>query len=146
MVIQSNRLDENNLPFIQESFTNNIVKLKSFIHNNIYADQTASNILENIIKESFDPFNVELEMDRHFKTINLKLKKTNIKKIINDETAEKYNSISRMILQIFFSNEYIQELLKQYNDPFKYNLQNESFLNLLFNVTIISDNLIKIYL
>lgn len=141
-------MERNKLPFIQEDFTNNIKDLKSFIHANIYTDDSCINLLHSIIDDVLKPFNTEFMMDKFYKVINIKLKKTNIKKVLNDNNINQYTDLIVEILNIFFSNQIIINKLMVCNNGFKWNIINgdKEFMKLLFNITEISDNIIRVYL
>ena len=140
-------MERNKLPFIQEDF-NNIKELKSFIHTNIYTDDSCINLLHSIIDNVLKPFNTEFMMDKFYKVINIKLKKTNIKKVLNDNNINQYTDLIVEILNQFFSNQIIINKLMLCNNEFKWNIINgdKEFMKLLFNITEISDNIIRVYL
>lgn len=126
------------IPFINEAFTEQIKDLKIFIHNNIYSDNKAIEILKTIIGYFKDIETVNLEMDGQYKTIIISF---------NDRTnGSYYDGLISFILQSLFSDSYIQELLKQCENQYKYSLTDLDFLKLLFNITILPDNTIKVFL
>lgn len=132
-------METNNIrlvPFISESFTEQIKNLKIFLHNNVYTNEVAMNTLRDIIQYNNKIKTLNLEMDKHYKTITLTF----------EEIDETYEMAILNLLQTFFSDLYIQELLKSCENQFKYSLTDINFLKLMFNATKLSDNVVKIFL
>ena len=105
-----------------------------------------------MINKTLDPFNIEMDNDFYYKTLNIKLKKTNIKKITDNlpyynACDNKYYSLfANYIFIDFFKNPYIISKMENYKGSFKLSLNNPEFLTLLFNITILWDNMIVLYL
>ena len=117
----------NKLPFIDEKFTNECKEFLVFIHNNIYSDNTAMQMLQQEIINSINPSNINFLMNGRFKTISLEFK-NNINFDPFVTTAE--------ILKRFFNQPYIQTILSSCKCKAKYCINDYTYLNLLFNITI----------
>lgn len=143
--------EPNRLPFTSEIFTKNIVNIKKFLHENIYNDPNCINILKGIIEEKLDPFFVTYIMETNGnRNFSIKLKKTNIKKLLNENihtTCMKYSDmVSKCIYTEFFNNPYVKNKLNNCTNSFILSLNDPSFIELLFSINILSDNYLIIYL
>ena len=147
-----NSIIDGKVPFVSESFINNITDLKTYIYDNVYNDPKCIEILIDMINKTLDPFNIEMDNDFYYKTLNIKLKKTNIKKITDNlpyynACDNKYYSLfANYIFIDFFKNPYVISKMENYKGSFKLSLNNPEFLTLLFNITILWDNMIVLYL
>ena len=147
-----NSIIDGKLQFVSENFINNITDLKTYIYDNVYNDPKCIEILIDMINKTLDPFNIEMDNDFYYKTLNIKLKKTNTKKITEslpyyNACDNKYYSLfANYIFTDFFKDPYIISKMENYKDSFKLSLSNPEFLVLLFNITILWDNMIVLYL
>lgn len=141
---------ENRLPFIEEGFTKQFEELKIFVHDTIYMDDGCINLLYDIIKTRLEPFNIDFVMDNYYKVISLKLKKTNMKKIQNNNDDEvKCMNIIVEIFTEFFMNPIVNSKLRLTSNPLANEIAagNKQFIKLMFNVLQLhNENLIRIYL
>lgn len=140
---------ENRLPFIEEGFTKQFEELKIFVHDNIYMNEGCINLLYHIIKTKLEPFNIDFVMDNYYKVISLKLKKTNMKKIQNDDEEVRCMSIIVDIFTEFFMSPIVNEKLLLTSNPLAKEVAagNKQFIKLMFNILQLhNENLIRIYL
>ena len=140
---------ENRLPFIEEGFTKQFEELKIFVHDNIYMDDACIDLLYSIIKTKLEPFNIDFVMDNYYKVISLKLKKTNMKKIQNDDEEVRCMSIIVDIFTEFFMTSIVNSKLLLTSNPLAKEVAagNKQFIKLMFNVLQLhNENLIRIYL
>lgn len=128
---------ENKLPFIDERFTDECKKFLIFIHNNIYSDDTAMKILEQEIVNTLNPLNINFLMNGRFKTISLEFE--------NDINFDPFSTTSD-ILKRFFNQPYVQNILSSCKCKAKYCINDNTYLNLLFNITNFSSKDFTIYL
>ena len=94
-----NSIIDGKVPFVSESFINNITDLKTYIYDNVYNDPKCIEILIDMINKTLDPFNIEMDNDFYYKTLNIKLKKTNIKKITDN--LPYYNACDNKYYSLF---------------------------------------------
>lgn len=142
-------MENNRLPFIQEGFTKQLEELKIFVHDNIYMNDACINLLYNIIKSKLEPFNIDFIMDNYYKVISLKLKKTNMKKIQDENEEIRCMTIIVDIFTEFFTNQIVINRLLLTNNPLTKDIAagNKQFIKLMFNVLQLhNENLIRIYL
>lgn len=140
---------ENRLPFIEEGFTKQFEELKIFVHDNIYMDDACIDLLYTIIKTKLEPFNIDFVMDNYYKVVSLKLKKTNMKKIQNDDEEVRCMSIIVDIFTEFFMTPMVNTKLLLTSNPLAKEVAagNKQFIKLMFNILQLhNENLIRIYL
>lgn len=140
---------ENRLPFIEEGFTKQFEELKIFVHDNIYMDDACIDLLYTIIKTKLEPFNIDFVMDNYYKVVSLKLKKTNMKKIQNDDEEVRCMSIIVDIFTEFFMTPMVNTKLLLTANPLAKEVSagNKQFIKLMFNILQLhNENLIRIYL
>lgn len=128
---------ENKLPFIDERFTDECKNFLIFIHNNIYSDDTAMKILEQEIVNTLNPLSINFLMNGRFKTISLEFE--------NDINFDPFTTTSD-ILKRFFNQPYVQNILSSCKCKAKYCINDNTYLNLLFNITNFSSKDFTIYL
>lgn len=130
-------MEANKLPFINERFTNECKEFLIFVHTNIYCNDMAMNIFKKYIKEIFNPNQASFVMNGHFKTIQLEF-----------EQPILFNSHEKTIelLKRFFNENYIKSILMECKSSGKYYLEDDSYLNLLFNITSFDNKNVTIYL
>ncbi len=93
-------------------FQTELVTFKMLLHNYVYSDQTCLNILFEYISGEFELFNLSYVPVRRY--IDLKIKKTNIKKNPNfAHRVEYYYPIFKWVFIRFINNEYVQDCIKQ---------------------------------
>lgn len=127
----------NKLPFIDEKFTDECKNFLIFIHNNIYSDDTAMQILQQEIVNTLNPLNINFLMNGRFKTISLEFE--------NNITFDPF-SVTAEILKRFFNHPYIQNIFSSCKSKAKYYINDNTYLNLLFNITNFSPKDFTIYL
>ena len=93
-------------------FQTELVMFKMLLHNYVYNDQTCLNILFEYISGEFELFNLSYDPIRRY--VDLKIKKTNIKKNPNfAHKVEYYYPIFKWIFIRFINNEYVQDCIKR---------------------------------
>lgn len=93
-------------------FQTELVMFKMLLHNYVYNDQTCLNILFEYISGEFELFNLSYDPIRKY--VDLKIKKTNIKKNPNfAHKVEYYYPIFKWVFIRFINNEYVQDCIKR---------------------------------
>lgn len=144
----------------QIEFCDPIVKFRLFLHRYIYSDQMCLNILFDYMKSNFDLFN--LSYDPVNRIIDLKIKKTNIKKSPNyNHSVDYYYPIINNIMSQFINNDYVHGMItntlsEAKDTDFDYNeiknilnsiaQSNNIQISLLYHLCLVLDNSITIQL
>jgi hypothetical protein len=132
---------------------NEVKNLKLLLHNHFYNDQNNINSVITELTSNFNLFSINYQSID--KSVQLKIKKTNMKKTGSySHTSSYYYNI----LNIVFYNVYnknlaqIQMLIRQFGAMYglkghetKY-LSDSQTVSLLYNATTLSDNIVIIYL
>ena len=128
-----------------------IAKTKILLHEQVYNDFNIMNDLLTDLNNNFSLFNIDYDINRKF--IQLKIKKTNMKKI-DGNIINYYYSVLNAIFVQFFIRKYnnIAEIMMREKD--KYNLsgneldllRDPKIISNFYNITLISDNIITIHL
>lgn len=118
-----------------------IVDVKLALHRDFYPNFISE--LINDIANSIDLFNIEVSDNFN---INIKIKKTSIKKFENYEHNSSYyygilnNIIFRFLMNHIFE---IKSILRNNELSDLINMDN---INLFYNITVLGDNIIHVYL
>lgn len=131
---------------------NEVTNMRVFLHENFYSNEEILQEICNELSQNFNLFTIEYDMFK--KTIQLKIKKTNMKKIDDKQLSSYYYQVINAILVNYFIKKYnhIAGLLLSCKD--KYNLtgnevnylRNPSVIYNFYYITLISDNIITIHL
>lgn len=131
---------------------NDIKNVRVLLHENFYTNPLVMEELCNDISSSFNLFTIEYNINT--KVIQLKIKKTNMRKIEDGNLVNYYYQILNAIFVQFFIKKYnvISDIM--INKKEQYNIRGEeiNYLNNInsiynfYNITLISDNIITIHL
>ena len=133
--------------YIQESFMNEISEFRVSMHKCLYNDPDCINTLDNIIKNHLEVLSVEFDQAQKYFVI--KIKKTSMKK--NQNFAHSTNYYYNIFNNIFseFISTYSNRINQERKGLGNYMLSNVVSLgttNLLYGLTVLSDNIIILYL
>ena len=131
---------------------------KKFLYNYIYNNESNMMILTNFINKNIETFNISYDINA--KSIEIKLKKTNLKKGPNfKHDTYFYNDIVSIILVLFFNYPDIQNSINQALqiselDELEKNIicniysliKSTTMISHMYKITPILDNVIIIYL
>ncbi len=130
---------------------NEIANTRVLLHERIYNNPEIMNDLISDLNNNFSLFTIEYDIDRKF--IQLKIKKTNMKKIDGNIVNYYYSVLNAIFIQ-FFIRKYniIAEVMME--EKMNYNLSgkeiellsNPNIISNFYNITLISDNIITIHL
>jgi len=118
--------------------------VKILLHKHFYNRDTIQELM-NIFQSSFDLFGIEY--DDSSKIIQMKIKKTNIKKIPNySHSSLFYYNIINPIMFGFYS-ENLESIMRANTDNCNLGyIWMEDKVQMLYNITVIGDNIINIQL
>lgn len=131
---------------------NEVKNMRVFLHENFYCNEEILQEICNELAQNFNLFTIEYDMFK--KTIQLKIKKTNMKKIDDRELSSYYYQVINAILVNYFIKKYnyIAALLLTCKDKYHLTgeeinyLKNPAVIFNFYNITLISDNIIIIHL
>lgn len=137
---------------INKMILNEIKNTRILLHNHFYINENNINDLINRISNNFNLFSIDYNPIN--KIIQLKIKKTNMKKIDSSDLLNSYYRVINDIMVDYFINNYgtIGELMNTYKNEYNLNGNEITYLNNIntvynfFHITIISDNIISIHL
>lgn len=131
---------------------NEIKNTRVLLHNYFYNEENIINDLIERISNNFNLFSIEF--NPLTKVIQIKIKKTNMKKIDNSDLLNFYYKMINSVMVDFFIHNYnmVGNLMSKYKN--EYNLTGKEItylndINMIHNfyyITIISDNIISIHL
>lgn len=131
---------------------NEVKNTRILLHNHFYNEECNINDLINRISNNFNLFSIEFNPIS--KVIQLKIKKTNMKKIDSSDLLNFYYKMINGIIVDFFIHNYniVGNLMQKYKEEYNLTgneityLNNIDMIHNFYYITIISDNIISIHL
>lgn len=151
--MKMNRIEITKLSKESIDYLKNIKNMKILLYSHFYNNQDNINQLLNDISNEFNLFNIEYHPENF--SVKVKIKKTDIKKNTHYQcTPEYYYQLFSNVFYNYFNKNknnicnLINTYKLQYNltDNSVNDLYNPNNLFLFYNITVISDNIIIIYL
>lgn len=151
--MKMNRIEITKLSKESIDHLKNIKNMKILLYSHFYNNQDNINQLLNDISNEFNLFNIEYHPENF--SVKVKIKKTDIKKNTQYQcTPEYYYQLFSNVFYNYFNKNknnicnLINTYKLQYNltDTSVDDLYNPNNLFLFYNITVISDNIIIIYL
>lgn len=127
-----------------------ITNLRVLLHETFYINENNIQELLNDLTNNFSIFTIEYDPIK--KIIQLKIKKTNMKKIEGSLMAHYYHILNNVFMQYFIrKSPEIWNLSLVNNDKYHIGssinlLINPNTIHNLYSITLISDNIIRIHL
>lgn len=135
------------LPIVDSRFINAVSNVRCFLYENIYNDKQAMDILNNLFINILDPFELLFTYSDWKRVIMIKLKKTNVKKVMDEiNTESKYFVILNIFYKFFNENPYILEKLSNCPNRDIIDFSNYDTLSILIDCLELFDNRMSIYL
>lgn len=131
---------------------NEVKNTRILLHNHFYNEECIVNDLLNRISNNFNLFSIDFNPIS--KVIQIKIKKTNMKKIDNSDLLNFYYKMINGIIVDFFIHNYnvVGNLMQKYKEEYNLTgneityLNNIDMIHNFYYITIISDNIISIHL
>lgn len=131
---------------------NEIKNTRILLHNHFYNEEMVINDLINRISSNFNLFSIEFNPIN--KVIQIKIKKTNMKKIDSSDLLNFYYKMINVVMVDFFIHNYnlVGSLMTKYKEEYSLTgneityLNNIDIIHNFYYITIISDNIISIHL
>lgn len=128
-----------------------IAKMRVLLHEQLYNQPELMNELLCELSNNFSLFNIEYDINK--KVIQLKIKKTNMKKIDGNIVNYYYSVLNAIFIQ-FFIKKYniIADIMMREKERYKLLgreielLSDSKTISNFYNITLISDNIIIIHL
>lgn len=133
---------------------NKIASIKTILHENFYNREDVIQYLTQLISNRFEVFNINY--DYKTKSIQIKIKKTTMKKLSSYECTSTYyyTILGPLFIELYrrYEND-LRELLSRYQNIYNFNgaeineyLLSPISVNCMYGITIILDNIIVVKL
>lgn len=127
-----------------------ITNLRVLLHETLYNNEIAIQELLNDLTANFSIFTIEFDPTK--KIVQLKIKKTNMRKIEGDLLSHYYQILNNIFIQFFIrKSPEIWNLALINKDKYSIGsdlnlLSDPNVIHNLYTITLISDNIIRIHL
>lgn len=130
---------------------NEITKMRVLLHEQFYNNSEIMNELLSDLSDNFSLFTIEYDINK--KVIQLKIKKTNMKKIDGNVVDHYYSVLNTIFIQ-FFIKKYniVTNIMMREKERYKLSgkeielISDPKVISNFYNITLISDNIIIIHL